>query len=301
MRSQAGPEAPRNAGEMVQRAREFLDRKGIAEARLEAELLVAHALGLDRLRLFLQHDRPIAAEEIERARELLVRRGRRVPTAYLTGRREFYGRPFAVGPGALIPRPETELIVDRVREIARARTAAQRVLARGADFGTGSGCLAVTLALEVPTLSVYAVDASPAALEWARRNVEALAAERVEIASGDGFDLLARRARESAAGFDVVVANPPYVLAEERADLAPEVRDHEPAEALFAPAGEPDHFLARLLDAAPRLLAPGGVLLVELGHLQGARAPALARARGFEPRLHQDYGGHARVLEIRAD
>ncbi len=122
---------------MLKLAREFLQKKGLDEARLEAELLVAHALGLDRLKLFMQYDRPLADEEIARARDLLVRRGKREPTAYLTGKREFYGRSFAVGPGSLIPRPETELVVDRAREIARGRAASESPLARAADIGTG--------------------------------------------------------------------------------------------------------------------------------------------------------------------
>lgn len=292
------PVKPQTAGEMLKLAREFLQKKGLDEARLEAELLVAHALGLDRLKLFMQHDRPLADEEIARARELLVRRGKREPTAYLTGKREFYGRSFLVGPGALIPRPETELVVDRAREIARGRAASEKPLARAADFGTGSGVLAITLALEVADLSVFAVDASEDALAWARRNAEALGATRVELAHGDGYALLERRARDTG-GFDLVVANPPYVMPEETADLAPEVRDHEPASALFAPAGDPDHHLIRLLDLAPRLLAPNGTLLVELGHRQGARAKALAESRGASARLHRDFAGIERVFEAR--
>ncbi len=292
------PVKPQTAGEMVKLAREFLLKKGIDEARLESELLVAHALGLDRLRLFLQHDRPLADEEIARARDLLVRRGKREPTAYLTGKREFYGRPFLVGPGALIPRPETELVVDRAREIARGRAGSGAPLARAADFGTGSGVLAITLALEIEGLDVYAVDASAEALGWARRNVPARIAPRVELALGDGYALLAERAR-ARGGFDLLVANPPYVTREESADLAPEVRDFEPAAALFAPAGDPDHHLIRLLDGVPVLLAPGGTLLVELGHRQGSRAKHLAESRGLEARLQRDFGGIERVFEVR--
>ncbi|MBL8862589.1 MAG: peptide chain release factor N(5)-glutamine methyltransferase [Planctomycetes bacterium] len=333
---------PRTAGEMLKLAREFLLKKGIEEARLEAELLVAHALGLDRLALFLQHDRPIGDEELARGRELLVRRGKREPTAYLTGSREFYGRSFAVGPGALIPRPETEIVVDRAREIARGRAASGSPLLCAADYGTGSGILAITLALEIEGLHVLAVDASDAALSWARRNVERHAlsmaeagrpvtptppapgadsarraehaaradvgrradlaaradlARRVELALGDGVALLLERARERP--FDLVVANPPYVTRAEEADLAPEVRDHEPASALFAPAGDPDHHLARLLDLVPRVLAPGGTLLVELGHRQGPRARGLAHSRGLEARIGRDFAGIERVLETR--
>jgi release factor glutamine methyltransferase len=269
---------------MQRMARDFLLRKGVEEARLEADLLVAHALATNRLGLLLRLDQPVQPAEIDRARDLLVRRGRREPVAYITGVREFYGRPFRVGPGALIPRPETELIVDLARERMQGR-AAPRVL----DIGTGSGCLAVTLALELTGAEVVAAERSPAALEWARENVAALAA-RVELCQGDGLAV----ARERAP-FDLVVCNPPYVDPRVAAELEPEVRDYEPPEALFAPEGDPDHWLRALLAAAPTLLAPGGVLLVELGHDQAPRRASLAR--GAEARLHADLAGVERVLE----
>ena len=135
----AGP-GPRTAGEMLTLARDFLARKGLPEARLEAELLVAHALGRDRLGLFLALDEPVERAEVDRARELLVRRAAREPVAYLTGRREFYGRPFQVGPGVLVPRPETELLVDRARAWCDRGPAAELSgWPAVGDFGTGSG------------------------------------------------------------------------------------------------------------------------------------------------------------------
>ena len=153
----------------------FLERRGSDESRLEADLLVAHALGLERLELLMKIDAPLQPGEVDRARDLLVRRGRREPVAYITGSREFYGRRFEVGPGALIPRPETELIIDLARGWSRAVGAAEGALPEGPlrilDIGTGSGCLAVTLALELPSASVVAVDCSPEALVWAERNL----------------------------------------------------------------------------------------------------------------------------------
>jgi release factor glutamine methyltransferase len=276
---------PRDAREMAARGREFLERRGVEAPRLEAELLVAHALGLDRLRLFLELDRPVEPDEVARARELLVRRGAGEPVAYLTGVREFYGRPFRVTPDVLIPRPETELLVDLAREHA----------AEGAallDVGTGSGCLAVTLALEIPGARVVATDLSAAALAVARVNAEALGAE-VELREGDGV--------EPARGkgpFDVVVCNPPYVVRGDAAALAPDVRDHEPALALYAPDGDPDHWVRRLADAAGELLAPGGVLLVELGYDQSERALELARSRGLAAEVLPDLAGVPRVLRV---
>jgi release factor glutamine methyltransferase len=272
---------------MLARAREFLARKGTAEPRLEAELLVAHALGLSRLQLFLRLDQPVVEPEVARARELLVRRGKHEPVAYITGSREFYGRSFRVGPGVLVPRPETELLVDLARERSKGREAV-----RIADIGTGSGCIAVTLALEVTGSSVTALDVSPRALELARANAAALTAS-VEFVEGDGPEALAGHPR-----FDLVVSNPPYIEPQERASLAPDVREHEPELALFTPPGDPEHWLRRFLGAGMELLAPGGTLLVELGHRQGPRALALAAQR--EARLHKDFAGIERVLEVRA-
>lgn len=274
---------------MLERARSFLARKGLEASRLEAELLVAHALGLRRLDLFLTLDRPVTGVEVDRARELLVRRSGGEPTAYLVGEREFYGRPFAVGPGVLVPRPETELIVDRARE---RRAGAQAT--RAVDLGTGSGCLAITLALELPGAKVAGVDASREALGYAARNARELGAD-VRWWEGDAFEVLRRRGVED---LDLLVCNPPYVGRDERDRLAPEVRDHEPPEALFAPEGDPDHWVRRLLEEGLAHLAAGGVLLVELAPGQGERWIERARAGAAEARLVPDLAGVDRVLEV---
>jgi release factor glutamine methyltransferase len=295
--TRASEPSPRTAGEMLQRGREFLARRELPDARLEAELLVAHALGLDRLGLFLQLDRPVQEAEISLARELLLRRSKREPVAYLTGRREFYGRVFEVDRSVLIPRAETELLVDLARERAKVRTG-REPLALG-DVGTGSGCLAVTLALELPGSAVVATDLSPEALECARRNAERLEA-RVSFALGDGPRALTTPAGTPRA-FDVIVSNPPYIALEERAELAPEVREFEPALALFAPAGDPHRGVRQALDDAVPLLAPGGVLLVELGHSQAAAALELARKRNLRARTHRDLARIERVLEVSRD
>ena len=297
------PPVPRTAREMLALARAFLERKGLGapdgEARREAEILVSHALGLDRLGLYMQIDRPLDGAEVDRARDLLVRRGRREPTAYIVGQREFFGRDFGVGPGVLVPRPETEGIVDRAREIAKATALeAPRVL----DIGTGSGCLAVTLALELEGAEVHAVDLSEEALDYARRNAETLGAS-VTFHLGDGRDV----ARDLASGsgrFDLVVSNPPYVEPGEREALAPEVREHEPPLALYAPLDDPDHWLHSLVELSPEILVPGGSLLVELGHLQGARVlpwlEARARHAGASYTSHEDLAGTVRVVEWRS-
>jgi release factor glutamine methyltransferase len=280
-------EAPGTAGEMLLRAREFLTRKQAGEARLSAELLVAHALGLDRLHLFLQLDRPVSEVEIARARELLVRRAKGEPVAYITGRREFYGRAFEVDRAVLIPRPETELIVDLSR--ARGKTGV-----RVADIGTGCGCLAITLALEISEARVHAVDISAAALDCARRNAVRLGAN-VEFVEGDG-----PRALAAFAPFDLIVSNPPYIVPEQRATLAVDVREFEPALALFTPAGDPEFWLRRLLDEALPMLDAGGAMLVELGLGQSDVARELSAKRGVAATFARDYAGTERVLVVTA-
>ncbi|MEM8709390.1 MAG: peptide chain release factor N(5)-glutamine methyltransferase [Planctomycetota bacterium] len=297
------PPAPKTAREMLELARGFLERKGLGEARLEAEILVGHALGLDRLGLFMRLDQPIQASEVDAARDLLVRRGRREPTAYIVGRREFFGRDFAVGAGVLVPRPETELIIDRGREWAQAvlaergneETAGLRIL----DVGTGSGCLAVTLALEIEGSSVQAIDLSDDALAWARTNAESLGAD-VRFHAGDGLEV-AREIALREGPFDLVVSNPPYVEPSEREILAPEVREHEPPLALYAPAHAPDFWVQGLFGIREELLAPGnGRCLVELGHLQATRLLGWFEGQGASLTVHEDLAGIPRVAEFGA-
>ncbi|MCC7015087.1 MAG: peptide chain release factor N(5)-glutamine methyltransferase [Planctomycetes bacterium] len=280
-------DAPRTAGEMLARAREFLTRKGTGEPRLEAELLVASALGLSRLQLFLQLDRPVSEAELAAARALLGRRGKFEPVAYITGAREFYGRPFRVDSNVLVPRPETELIVDLARERAKTRS-----FERIADVGTGSGCLAISLALECSAARVCAVDISAGALGVARANAEALGA-RVDFVEGDGPEALA-----FAAPFDLLVSNPPYIDPAQRASLAIDVREFEPALALFTPEHDREVWLRRLSTATRELVAPEGLVLIELGLGQAPRALEIARDAGWIARLHKDFGGIERVLEL---
>lgn len=285
---------------MLALARAFLERKGLGEARLEAELLVGHALGLDRLGLFMRLDQPLLPAEVDRARDLLVRRGRREPTAYIVGVREFYVRDFLVGPGVLVPRPETELIVDRAREIVKEWDTAEGEPIRILDVGTGSGCLAVTLSLEIEGSEVHAVDVSTEALDWAVKNAEALEA-KVTFHLGEGLEVATRLAA-SDGPFDLVVSNPPYVEPREREDLCAEVREHEPPLALYAPAEDPDFWVRSLAEISSQLLVPGrGRCLVELGHEQGARMPSVLShlpGGGVEVVLHDDLAGIPRVAEF---
>lgn len=265
--------------------------RGIPSARLDAELLCAHALGIDRVRLYMDLDRPLLPTELAAVRELVQRRRKREPVAYILGRREFWGRPFEVGPAVLVPRPETESLIEHALTLlGKDRDAC--VL----DLCSGSGCIAITLALERPLARVVATDVSGAALDVARRNVEKLGvATRVELREGDLFEAV--RTDEL---FDVVTANPPYLSAEELSECAPDVREHEPRIALVAgPAG--DELLARIATGVIAHLSPGGHLLSEIGSGQAARARALFEAAGLrDVRVVPDLGGLDRVVVGRA-
>jgi release factor glutamine methyltransferase len=262
--------------------------KGLETPRLDAELLLAHVLGCDRLRLYVEFEKPVTPEERARYRALVKERAeRRVPVAYLTGAREFWSLRLAVTPDVLVPRPDTETLLEAVLARAPGKDAARRVL----DLGTGSGAIALALAREWPAAEVTATDVSTAALAVARKNAEALGlAERVALVAGDGFAPLA------GERFDVIVSNPPYVAAGEAAGLAPELA-HEPAVALFGPGPDGAGLLRRIAAEAGAHLRPGGLLALELAPAQADDVTQCLRAAGFaEPASHRDLGGRVRAL-----
>jgi release factor glutamine methyltransferase len=269
-----------------------LAAREVPSPRLEAELLVAHALKLRRLDIFLRHDQPLSPEELTMIRALVERRRRHEPLAYLTGEREFYGRTFTVDRRVLIPRPETEHLVDAVVAFLRARAETPSAVL---DLCTGSGCIAVTVALAVPHATLDAVDLSPAALEVARANVARhKLAERVTLHEGSLFKPLGDKR------FDVIASNPPYIPSDEIPGLMPDVSQHEPHLALD---GGPDGtvVLRALLAAVPARLNPGGLLAVEVGHDQGPWAVHEATAVGLlDARMEKDLAGFPRVLLARA-
>lgn len=256
--------------------------------RLDAELLLSHALGIDRIQLILQHERPLAPDELAAYRALIQRRRTGEPVAYLLGVREFYGLPIRVDARALIPRPDTETLV----EVALERTRPRSAYGRAADLCTGSGCVALAFAGKRPTWRVTAVDASPGAAEVARDNCVRLGlAWNVAVLEGDLFAPLPAGAR-----FELVTANPPYIPESEIAGLDATIRDFEPRLAL---EGGSDGLAVarRIVAAAPERLAPGGVLALEIGSDQGDRVVELFRDAGFgaiECKL--DYGGRERVV-----
>jgi len=265
--------------------------RGIETARLDAECLLAAALGCDRLRLYLDFDKPVEATERGRFRELVRRRAdERVPVALLTGRREFWSLPFEVTPDVLVPRPETETLVDWLLGRVADREAELRIL----DLGTGSGAIAVALASELPKARVTATDASPAALAVAERNALANGvADRVAFLAGDAF------APVAGQRFDLVASNPPYVGLRDEERLPPELR-HEPRAALFAGPDGTD-LLRRLAADVGEHLVPGGFAAFEVGEEQGSRVADWLRAAGLrEVGVVRDAGARPRVVTARA-
>jgi len=266
----------KTVGKALDRAAARLRVAGVDSPRLTAELLMAYALGLDRAGIIIRSDGTLPVEEAERFEDYVTRRESREPLEYITGRCEFLGRFFHVGPDVLIPRPETELLCIEAAGFLRGaggRKAGRREF-YAADVCTGSGCIAVTLALEVPGLKVHATDISAGALAVARSNAESLGASgSIEFHEGDL--LLPLLDVAPAGGFDIIVANPPYVPTPDIAGLQEEVR-REPALALD---GGPEGLDAvrRIISGAPELLRPGGMLMVEIGLGQSGEAGVLIK------------------------
>jgi release factor glutamine methyltransferase len=273
-------------GSLVKWATDDFRARGIESPRLDAELIVAHALGVDRMRVILDAARPLEGAELQALRELVKRRRSHEPIAYIKGRREFYGLEFRVDKRVLVPRPDTEALVD----VALARSAHVSMSMRLLDLCTGSGCVAIVMARQRPTASVFATDLSRDALDVARDNAQRLGAYNVAFLEGDLFAPVAGRR------FDVITANPPYIATDEIATLQPDVREHEPRLALDG--GRDGLAVARrIVDAAPAHLAPGGVLAIEVGAGEAPAAKALFEERGFEEiRVDRDLAKIERVV-----
>jgi release factor glutamine methyltransferase len=275
-------------GAVLKWAADDFRARGIEQPRLDAEVLLAFALAATRVQLIVDAHRPLLPPELARFRELVKRRRTREPVAYLLGEREFYGRPFRVDRRVLVPRPDTETLV----EIGLARSAARSLGARILDLCTGSGCVAVTLARERPTSKVHATDLDGGALAVARENALRLGAYNVSFSEGDLYDGL----RAPYGRFDLIVANPPYIPSGEIAGLAADVRSFEPRRALDG-GGDGLTLLRRVVQGAPELLAPGGALAVEVGAGEAEEVAALFVARGFrDVGRARDYGKIERVV-----
>ena len=280
--------------ELVREGASYLEAREVPSPRFDAQVLLAHTLGISRSDL-LQRAGETAPEVISHQyRERLRRRGERVPLQHLTGVQEFWSLEFEVSSAALIPRPETELLVEEA--LRRGAGPAARI----ADIGTGSGNIAVALARELPAARVVATDTSAQALELARRNAQRHGvADRIQFLQGDLAEPLSRLVpRES---LDLLLSNPPYVSIAELATLQPEVREYEPKEALTPPGADGLMFYPALLDAAVQFLRPGGSVILELPAGGADRIPALMAGRQSLELLtiRADYSGILRVMVAR--
>ena len=245
--------------EAINKAAATLTACGIEHARLDAELLICHVLQRDRAWLLAHVQEPLDIGNSASFTNVITRRSRREPLQYIIGTQEFWGRKFTVTPDVLIPRPETELIIEAAVAIAKSKTAPLSVI----DLCTGSGCIAVALAREIQDIHVFATDASADALAVARDNARKLgAANSIRFFEGDLFTPLEELDLHGTV--DVIVSNPPYIRSDEYAALMPEVRDHEPGMALIAgPKGTEVH--RRIIEHAPRFLKRQGSLVMEMG------------------------------------
>jgi len=256
--------------EVVKKTSEFLASKSIESPRLNAELLVGHALGLPRMRLYLEFERPLSDAELGSVRELVRRRGRREPLQHIVGHTDFFGLRLKTDRRALIPRPETELLVETI--VARVSAPPARIL----DLGTGSGAIALALARAFPGARVTAIDASPEALALAAENAASTGlSDRVAFARADWLGGVAR-----GETFDLIASNPPYLSPEETAAAPPEVRDFEPAGALTAADGGFAD-LERIARESRAALAAGGMLALETGIGHHSRLSCVLREAGY--------------------
>ncbi len=256
--------------EIIKRSTEFLDKHGVEPARLNAELIIGHALGLKRMQLYLQFERPLTETELEKIRPLVKRRSNREPVQYILGEADFGGLKLKIDRRALIPRPETELLLELLAP--RLATPPASVL----DLGTGSGALALALAKAYPQAQVTAVDKSSAALALAGENTQTLGfSDRVRLLESDWFSALT-----PGITFDLIVANPPYLSDEEMHATESEVKDFEPAMALSA-GPDSGAALEQIMAQAGSWLAAGGLLACETGIAQHARLLERAAQAGF--------------------
>lgn len=277
---------PWSVRELLARTTAYFAEKGIPTARLDSEVLLAHALSTDRLGLYLRYERLVPEAVLEVFRSLVRRRAAREPVAYITGEKEFYGLPFRVTRDVLVPRPETELLVEH---FVSQGTSSPRVL----DVGTGSGVIAVVVAMELPESSVVATDISEAALAVAQENARRHGVlSRIEFRCGNLLNVL-----QSGETFDAVLANLPYIPTGEFTSLEPEVARYEPRMALDG--GEDGlTLIRRLVDRVPDALRPGGWLALEVGAGQAeAVAEQIRRTEAFEPPTRiPDYAGVERFV-----
>jgi release factor glutamine methyltransferase len=279
--------------EAIQKSTEFLGKKNVESPRLQTELLLAHLLKMPRMKLYLNFDRVLTATETDALRELVKRRGLREPLQHIVGSTSFCGHEIAVNRHALVPRPETELLAESGWQwLGEHPTSSSTNAARTAlDFGTGSGCIAIALAMKCPGATITALDVSADALALARENAaKNNVSDRIEFVLGDGFGAL------TVPPFDLIISNPPYIASAEIATLEPEVRDFDPRAALDGGADGLD-FYRRLAEQAKPFLKTGGKIMLEFGDGQADPIKEIFTAeKWIVEAVKEDYSQRARIL-----
>ncbi|GJQ59534.1 MAG: peptide chain release factor N(5)-glutamine methyltransferase [Candidatus Scalindua sp. AMX11] len=275
-----------------------LKRADIEYPQSDAATLLSHALSCDRVKLYADPDVTLQEIDIITGKKLITQRARRVPLQYITGHTEFMSRNFSVDKRVLIPRPETEVLVERALDMVKSGTLSKTGLTI-IDIGTGSGIIAISLAIHLTTCRVYASDISKESLEVAAINVKNLeVSERVNLFQGDLFDAFDGKLCKGSV--DLVVSNPPYVTESELSCLEPEVRDHEPVTALVA--GEVGlYYLKRIVNGSPEWLRPGGYLILEIGETQAEQVAQLMVQSGTFAgiKIFQDLQKRDRIVSAR--
>jgi release factor glutamine methyltransferase len=280
--------------EISRLSQDWLKSKQVEEGRLDVELLLAHVLDCRRIDLYMDLDRPLIKSELDTFRALLRRRGGREPLCYILGEREFYGLPFKVNPAVLIPRPETEFLVDFALE--RINLEGSEPI-RWADIGTGSGCIAVSIKKNAKRDNeAFATDLSPEALSQAQLNANFNeVGNEITFLNGSLCEPL-----KDQGPFHLLLSNPPYISDSEKEALAPEIMDHEPEMALFDEAKDGMGLTLELARQAREILAPEAFLALELGAGRGELARASLTALGYHDiEVRRDYSGHERVVIAR--
>ena len=268
---------------------EYFQNKCLDNPRLEAEVLLAHLLGIDRMGLYLNYDRPLKEEERIAYRDMIQRRMAGEPVAYIVGSKEFWSLRFAVSPECLIPRPATEHLVEEAVRIGKSLEPPVRIL----EIGQGCGAVAIALAKELNQAEIVATDISPGAYSLARENAEKHGVQgRIRVVLGDLFPL-------GGKPFGLICSNPPYVPTAEILQLAPEVRDYEPLTALDG-GGDGLRFFRLIAQGASAFLVAGGWLLLEMGQGQAAQVAAILQEQGFaQIDLISDHAGVKRVIRAQ--
>ena len=271
---------------------EYLTGKGVESPRLSAELLLSHVTGLRRIELYTQFNKLVDKQQLDKLHDLVERAGKHEPVAYLVGKTEFYSMELNVAPDCMIPRPETELLVQRAIEFLRTREGIQHVC----DLCTGSGCIAVGIAKNFPNARIIATDICDAALSVAAANIEKYQLkDRIELLAGDLFEPVIPQL--DVGRFDLIVSNPPYVSSDEYEKLEKNVKDYEPKLALYAGVDGLDIY-RRIIEKADDYLKPDAALMLEIGYAQGpAIKELLEQADVFtEIKVEKDFHDNDRVV-----